>query len=439
MTGDPMKLACLLAPLLVASTAALTACTGPLPGPAMGTVTLDLVGTAPSGRSYRLRDATITVQGPGSVKVWNTEDAPDQTSLSADVVIGDYTARLADGWRLERIDGSAATPVAAELVSDNPVQFTVFDHERTGVPLRFRVQGDEVDMTQGYDISVEVEEPGPPVVVVSNGGNPDEFPRQPSITVFPASSDGDQPPLRTIAGPHTTLRGALGIAVARDRIIVCDGNAIVMFPLAAAGDVAPIARIAGSMTGLLATQAIAVWNGEIYVVQARSISVFPLTGNGNIPPTRKIDNIDLFNPFHLVIAHGEIFLVDSAPQVEAHVKVFPASATGDTEPLRVMRWVPSRDTLVYGIAIRGGELFVSTESTVDVLPADGNGPVAPLRSLPIPGPFQLMAFRNELYMAAGPTNTVQVFSADATDSGVPTRVIRGPSTQLADPLAVFVE
>ena len=441
-----MKLACcLLAPLLVASSAALTACTGPVPGPApspapgpaMGTITLDLVGTAPSGRSYRLRHATITVQGPGSVQVWNTEDAPDQPSLSANVVIGDYTALLADGWHLERLDGASAMQVAAELVSDNPARFTVFDHERTAVPLRFRVQDGEVDMTQGYDITVEVEEPGPPVMVVSNAGNTQGVPGG-SITVYPASGDGDQPPLRTIAGPHTTLTGALGIAVARDRIIVCDHNAITMFPLSASGDVAPIARIAGSMTGLVGTQGIAVWNGEIYVVQARSISVFPVTGNGNIAPTRKIHNIELFNPFHLVVAHGEIFLVDSKSQVEAEVKVFPAAATGDTEPTRILRWVPARDPLVYGIAIRGNELFVSSEATVDVLPVDGNGPVAPLRSLAIPGTFQLMAFRNELYVAGWSIDTVQVFPADAVDGGVPTRAIRGPSTQLADPLAVFV-
>lgn len=433
-----MKLACLLAVLLVVSSAALTACTGPLPGPATGTITLDLVGTAPSGRSYRLRDATITVQGPGPVQVWNTEDTPDRTSLSADVVIGDYTALLADGWRLERIDGASAIPVVAELLSDNPARFTVFEHERTGVPLRFRVQGDDVDMTQGYDITVAVEEPGPPVMVVSNAGNTQGVPGG-SITVYPASGDGDQPPLRTIAGPHTTLTGALAVAVARDRIIAGDDDAILMFPLSASGDAAPIARIAGSITGLVAIQGLAVWNGEIYVAQTRSISVFPLTGNGNIAPTRKINNIEVFSPFHLAVAHGEIFLVDPRPLLEPQVKVFPASASGDVEPTRVLRWTPARGTLAYGIALRGGELIVSTETTIDALPADGNGPVAPLRSLSVPGPLQLVAFRNELYLANFITDTVQVFSADATGSAVPAREILGPSTQLAHPLAVFVD
>jgi hypothetical protein len=432
-----MKLACLLAPVLVASSAALTACTGPMPGPAMGTITLDLVGTAPSGRSYRLRDATITVQGPGSGTVWNTEDAPDRTSLSADVVTGDYTALLSDGWRLDRIDGASAVPVAAELLSDNPARFTVFEHERTGVPLRFRVQGDDVDMTQGYDITVEVEEPGPPVMVVGNAGNAVGVPGG-SIAVYPASGDGDQAPLRTIAGPHTTLQGALAIAVARDRIIASQDDAIVMFPLSASGDVPPIARIAGSMTGLIAIQGLAVWNGEIYVAQTRSISVFPLNGNGNIPPTRKIHNIEVFSPFHLVIAHGEIYLVDPDPFGDAQVKVFPASATGDVEPSRILHWAPARGHVAYGIAIRGGELLVSTETTVDALPADGNGPVAPLRSLSLPGPLQLVAFRNELYLANWITDTLQVFPADAAGSAAPTRTILGPSTRLAHPLAVFV-
>jgi hypothetical protein len=180
------------------------------------------------------------------------------------------------------------------------------------------------------------------------------------------------------------------------------------------------------------------WNGEIYVAQARSISVFPLTGNGNIPPTRKIRNIEVFSPSHLVIAHGEIYLVDPIPFGDAQVKVFPASATGDVEPSRILHWAPARGHLAYGIAIRGGELLVSTETTVDALPADGNGPVAPLRSLSLPGPLQLVAFRNELYLADWITDTLQVFAADATGGAAPTRTILGPSTQLAHPLAVFV-
>jgi hypothetical protein len=428
----------LLALLLVASSAALTACTGPLPGPTTGTITLDLVGTAPSGRSYRLRDATITVQGPGAVKVWNTEDAPDQTSLSADVAVGDYTALLADGWRLERIDGASATPVAAVLVSANPAQFAVAAHQRTAVPLRFRVDGDEVDMTQGYDITIVVDEPSPPVMAVLNGGDPGSVPpRQPSITVYPADGDGDRSPLRTIAGPNTTLQLASDLVVAGDRIIVCQRDAIVMFPITASGDVAPVARIAGPATGLTSARAIAVSNGEIYVFQGgQVVAVFPLTGNGNIPVTRRFIITGLLNPFHMLVDHGELYVVDTIGN-QTFVKVYPASAAGNVEPTRTLRWAPATDALALGLAIRGAELFVATEFTIDVLPAGADGPVTPVRSLsPTLGVFQIMEFHDEIYAANPFLGSVQVFSADASGTVAPTRTISGPSTQLDGPLAV---
>ena len=123
-----------------------------------GTINLTLVGQAPSGTVYRLRDATITVQGPTSTKVWNTEDDPDRTSLSANVVAGDYSAALSPGWRLERVEGPSTTTVPAELVSPNPSAFAVAALARTPVPLRFRAFEEEIDMRQGYDIVLGVEE-----------------------------------------------------------------------------------------------------------------------------------------------------------------------------------------------------------------------------------------------------------------------------------------
>ena len=91
-----------------------------------GTVGVSLVGHGMSGAVYRLRDATITVSGASPTVVWNTEDDPDRTSLSADVNIGDYSAVLAPGWRLERIVmGQPPVDVVAQLLSPNPAAFTV--------------------------------------------------------------------------------------------------------------------------------------------------------------------------------------------------------------------------------------------------------------------------------------------------------------------------
>ncbi|HSK05510.1 MAG TPA: myxococcus cysteine-rich repeat containing protein [Kofleriaceae bacterium] len=140
------------------SGAALPACVGAGDG-TTGTINVNLVGQAPSGTMYRLRDATIVVQGPTTSSSFDTEDDPDRTSLSANVVVGNYSSTLQPGWRLERVEGPSTTTVPAELKSTNPVHFTVAEDQRTTVPLRFRVLGEDIDLTQGYDIVLDIEEP----------------------------------------------------------------------------------------------------------------------------------------------------------------------------------------------------------------------------------------------------------------------------------------
>jgi hypothetical protein len=130
-----------------------------------GTVNINLVGQGTSGTVYRLRDATIAVDGPAPT-LWNTEDDPDRTALSANVPAGSYSATLAPGWRLERLQpGMPPVDVTASLTSPNPFAFTVVAMERTAVPLRFAVEGDVVDMTSGYDITIGVDDLGTNLVV----------------------------------------------------------------------------------------------------------------------------------------------------------------------------------------------------------------------------------------------------------------------------------
>src|SRR5678816_2850546 len=164
----------------------------------VGTIGLELVGQSTSGTVYRLRDAVVTVQGPTSTTIWNTEDDPNRTSLSANVVVGDYAASVQAGWRLERLDGGVATTVAAQLTSDNPVLFAVTPLQRTNVPLQFRVNAEVVDMSQGYDIVITVQE-SPPLMAVastfSDGSGP-----SPCVEVFAASANGNVTPIRAIGG-----------------------------------------------------------------------------------------------------------------------------------------------------------------------------------------------------------------------------------------------
>jgi TGF-beta propeptide len=151
-----MRLVCVNAILLGTWLCVAAGCVGAPDEERTGEISVNLVGTAPSGVIYRLRNTIVRVEGPSSA-VFNTDADPNQTSLSANVVVGNYVAGVQVG-QMERIDGQTVTPVDAMLISENPTSFTVAEHQRTTVPLRFLVQGSVVDMTQGYDIVVTVEE-----------------------------------------------------------------------------------------------------------------------------------------------------------------------------------------------------------------------------------------------------------------------------------------
>jgi len=126
----------------------------------IGRVELNLVGQAPSGNVYRLRDAIITVQGTSNTVVLDTEADPDATTLSATVPAGSYQDFVQEGWHIERLnpDGSA-TRFQAALMSPNPDQFTVTTNQSTRVPLRFHVGDEEVVLQDGsFEIALEIED-----------------------------------------------------------------------------------------------------------------------------------------------------------------------------------------------------------------------------------------------------------------------------------------
>jgi hypothetical protein len=409
----------------------------------LGSVTLNLAGQAPSGNVYRLRDATITVRGPTTTRVWNTEDAPDRASLSADVVAGSYSAALQDGWRIERVDGLSTTTLPAQLLSDNPMQFTVAFNQRTNVGLRFRVADEDVDTTQGYDITLGIQEPAPPVLVVTNNGNA-LF--SPSVTVFSADASGDVAPLRTITGAATTLTSPVGVTATGDQIIVCDAgaNALDVFPLTADGNVAPARRIAGPSTGLATPLGVAVSGGEIFVSQSSqgrgAILVFPLAAAGDVAPVRTITG--LHSAQGIAIDGGEIFVTDA---FNNRFVVYPITASGAAPPARTIEDLTDSSFCPNAIASRRGEIFVTDDCFNGVLvsPGSASDQISPLRQI---GGAQtgfvslqgLALFRGQIYVATSGNHTIRIVPAAASGDIAPVRVIGGPSTHLAFPTGVFV-
>ena len=138
----------------------------------LGQLDLTLVGQAPSGTRYRLRDAEIGLSGPGVQQVLRTEDDPDRTSIRTRVAEGTYVLDLADGWRVERLTSAGAVTVAAQLVSPDPLPVDVVAGQLTQAVLRFRVDGATVPFGDGdIDVRAEFEESStePHAIVVQNG------------------------------------------------------------------------------------------------------------------------------------------------------------------------------------------------------------------------------------------------------------------------------
>jgi hypothetical protein len=401
--------------------------------PDVGTLAINLVGQAPSGTVYRLRHAVITVTGQGIHQVWNTEDDLSRTSLSEDVPVGDYAMSLAPSWNLERIDGTSATPVAGALVSANPASFTVTPHRRTAVPLRFHVDSDVVDMSQGYDIVLTVEESPPQLIVV---GNFNDF-ESGSLTIHEAHVNGDAAPLRTIAGPLTTLSFPIGITVTDDEIIVCDADtgAIDVFPIHASGDVAPSRQIVGPETGIDACSDVAVFNGELYVAQSSDLLVFPLTANGDAAPIRRITGFS--SGQYLAIHQGELYMADSSAD---RVAVFPLPVADHAQPIRSIE-----SNCASGVALAGGELFVANgchaPGEFSVYPRTANGSVEPQRTLSgdradMGFPGQIRLVRGELYVAS--EDRVFVYRGLAAGDAAPVRTIGGPNTGVSEAIGLAV-
>ena len=118
----------------------------------------------------------------------------------------------------------------------------------------------------------------------------------PSITIYPATSYGDQQPLRKIQGPQTELDWPMGIAAdpARNEIAVANNgdNSILIFDRTRSGNVAPMRSIRGDRTGINRPVGLAfdTKNDEVWVSNYgdHSAVAFDRAADGNVAPRRII-------------------------------------------------------------------------------------------------------------------------------------------------------
>ncbi len=119
---------------------------------------------------YRLERATFALGGAAQLEL-SSADAPDGDSLQRALPAGEYSAELLPGWQLVRRGAAGAQPVAAELVSSNPIDFSIRTGELTTVTYQFRTaDGEQPGGNLGggeVRVAIEVDGQGAPRLLFS--------------------------------------------------------------------------------------------------------------------------------------------------------------------------------------------------------------------------------------------------------------------------------
>jgi 6-phosphogluconolactonase (cycloisomerase 2 family) len=119
---------------------------------------------------------------------------------------------------------------------------------------------------------------------------------KPSIRVYPASANGDVPPMRTIQGDRTQLAWPMGIDVEGNELAVANygTDSILIFARGANGNVGPERVIGGDRTGIVGPIAVQFdpKSREIWVANYgdHTAVVFDYQASGNVAPKRIVRN-----------------------------------------------------------------------------------------------------------------------------------------------------
>lgn len=127
----------------------------------VGSVNLPLTATA-GGADYRLNTATFTITGPALAKPLIVKPPADAPAIYNQVLpVGSYSIQLEKGWVLERrgADGKTFAPVAAQLVTPNPLAFEVTGLIAADAFFGFATVSGDVSLGKGsVDIRIGVQD-----------------------------------------------------------------------------------------------------------------------------------------------------------------------------------------------------------------------------------------------------------------------------------------
>lgn len=117
---------------------------------------------------FRLQKASFAIDGAAQLAL-NSDDSPDSDTLQRALPVGDYTAELLPGWQLQSLSSAGTRAVAAELVSHNPLDFSIRSGELTTLTFQFKTTGDVPPASAAGEVrvAIEVDGRGAPQVVFS--------------------------------------------------------------------------------------------------------------------------------------------------------------------------------------------------------------------------------------------------------------------------------
>jgi DNA-binding beta-propeller fold protein YncE len=186
----------------------------------------------------------------------------------------------------------------------------------------------------------------------------------PEISVYRKNANGNDKPIRRIAGESTRLSDVHGMAIdTKNRLIFVnnwghvsdpllagtgrfEAPSISVYPLDADGDTPPLRVIQGSKTQLNwpAMMSLDPQTGDLFVANdlGHEILVFHTTDKGDIAPRRSLkgDKTGLSNPMGIFVdsKNKELWVANLG---NSSATVYPLNASGNQPPLRTIRTAPS--------------------------------------------------------------------------------------------------